>query len=222
MESVKCNIKGSDYVGVFATATDNFVFVGSSIGAKSKEFIAKALGARMVELSLSGSDLIGLFSRANSNGIVLSNLVQDEEVQAVKGMGLGINVAVIDSDLNAIGNNILANDKIAMVNIDYEPKAVKQIGDALGVEVVKVRVGNFKTVGANDIMTNKGFVVSNRIMDADKKRIDEITGFDSTRTTANTGSLYVGLAAIANSKGVVVGESTTGYELARIVDGLEQ
>jgi translation initiation factor 6 len=71
-------------------------------------------------------------------------------------------------------------------------------------------------------MTNKGFVVSNRITDADKERLDGLSGFESTRTTANTGSLYVGLAAVANSKGVVVGESTTGYELQRIVDGLEQ
>jgi len=222
MEAVKCRIKGSDYVGVFATATDKFVFVGGGLAERSKETIAAALGVRLVELSLSGSDLVGLFSRANSNGIVLSNLVQDEEVDAIKSMGLGINVAVIDSDLNAVGNNVLVNDRIAMVNVDYEPKAVKQIGDVLGVEVVKARVGNFKTIGANDIMTNKGFVVSNRITDADKKRLDGMSGFDSIRTTANTGSLYVGLAAVANSKGVVVGESTTGYELERIINGLEQ
>lgn len=222
MEAVKCSIKGSDYVGVFATATDKFVFVGSSLVERSKEFIAEALGVRRVDVSVSGSDLVGLFARANSNGVVLSNLVQDEELQSLKDMDLGINVAVIDSDLNAVGNNVLANDRIAMVNVDYEPKAVQQIRDALGVEVVKVRVGSFKTVGANDIMTNTGFVVSNRINDADKKRLDCMSGFDSTRTTANTGSLYVGISAIANSRGVVVGESTTGYELARIVDGLEQ
>ena len=39
-------------------------------------------------------------------------------------------------------------------------------------------------------------------------------------TTANTGSLSIGLAVIANSKGVVIGNSTTGFEIVRIVNGL--
>ena len=220
MESVKYSIKGSSYVGVFATATDNLVFVGSGLTDNNKKLLTEILGCRVVEMSVSGSDLVGLFARANSNGIVVSSLMMDDEVEVLKSAGLGINIGVIDSDLNAIGSNVLCNDKIAVVNSDYRPEAMKQIGDTLGVEVIKARIGGFRTVGANNILTNKGLVVSNRCTDQEKEKIENWCGFRSEKTTANTGSLYIGLSVAANSKAVVAGDDTTGYELQRIVDGL--
>jgi translation initiation factor 6 (eIF-6) len=41
-------------------------------------------------------------------------------------------------------------------------------------------------------------------------------------STANTGSPAIGLSAVANSKGIIVGESTTGYELNRMLESLEK
>ena len=221
MESVKYNIKGSDYVGVFATATDSLVFAGNSLSENNKKFLSEVLGVRCVGMSVSGSDLVGIFARANSNGIIVSSLMMDDEVEALKGMGLGINVGVIDSDLNALGSNILANDKVAIVNSDYNPRTMQQIGDTLGVEVIGAKIGGFRTVGANNILTNRGLVVSNRSTDQEKEKIENMSGFRSERTTANTGSLYIGLSVIANSKAVVAGEDTTGYELQRIMEGLD-
>ena len=220
MESVKYNIKGSGYVGVFATASDSLVFAGAGLTDNNKKFMSEILGARVVEMSVSGSDLVGLFARANSNGIVVSSLMMDEEVEVLRRAGLGINIGVVDSDLNAIGSNVLANDKIAIVNSDYAPGAIKQIGDTLGVEVIGAKIGGFRTVGANNILTNKGLVVSNRCTDQEKEKVENWCGFRSEKTTANTGSLYVGLSVVANSKAVVTGEDTTGYELQRIMDGL--
>ena len=222
MEAVKYRIAGSDYVGVFATATDDFLFFGGGITQNGKKFLSEALGVKGIDLFVSNSSLVGLFARANSNGIVLSNLILDEEVKALKEMNLGINITVVDSGLNAIGSNVLANDKIAIVNEDYDQKAIRQIGDALGVEVIGARVDGFKTVGANNILTNRGLVVNNRATEAEKERLEKLSSFKSVRTTANTGSLYIGISAIANSRTVVAGEDTTGYELTRIIDGLEQ
>ena len=41
MEAAKYKIMGSDYIGVFATATDDFVFVGTGLTKNSKDMIAK-------------------------------------------------------------------------------------------------------------------------------------------------------------------------------------
>jgi translation initiation factor 6 len=90
----------------------------------------------------------------------------------------------------------------------------------LGVETIPMDIGGFKTVGANNILTNKGFVINNRATDREKDEIDRLIGFKSERTTANTGSLSIGLSAVGNSTGVVAGENTTGYELNRIVNAL--
>jgi len=221
MEAAKYKIMGSDYVGVFATATDEFVFVGTGLTKNSKDMLTSVLGVRCIEFNVSGSDLIGLFSRANSNGIVLSNITLENELESLKKMDLGINVGIIESDLNAIGSNILTNDKIAIVNPDYDAKEVEGIRDILDVEVIKAKMDGFKTVGANNILTNQGLVINNRGTAQEQKEWDDMTGFTSVRTTANTGGLSIGLSVITNSNAVIAGDNTTGFELARIMEALE-
>ncbi len=221
MEAAKYKIFGSDYVGVFATATDDFLFAGAGLTGNVKSMVANTLGVRCIDLKISGTDLVGLFVRANSNGLLVSVMAEDYEVDALKKMGLEIKIGVLESNLNALGNNILANDKIAIINPDYDEKERREIEDVLDVEVVRASVDGFKTIGANNILTNTGLVLNNKSTAQEKKEWDEMTGFESVMTTANTGAYSVGLAAIANSKAVVVGEDTTGYELARIVEALE-
>ncbi len=221
MGTAKYNIRGSDYVGVFAAVTDRYLFIGRGTPEKPRGIIAENLAIEPIEFTVSGTELIGLFARANKNGILISALIEDYELEHLNAQKLGINIGVLKSGLNAIGNNILANDKIALVNPEYSHAEMQQIKDVLGVEVIKAEIGGFKTIGANNILTNKGMVINNRAADVEKDHIDKLTGFNSVRTTANTGSLSVGLSAVANSNGLVAGDTTTGYELARIMDALD-
>lgn len=222
MDAAKCRVRGSDYTGVFCTASDRLVFAPFDMTSKERSILSATLHAEILEISLGESNLVGLFARANSNGIILSNLASEREVSEIKEKAKGFNVEVLHSDINAIGSNILANDKIAIVNEEYDHRATKQISDVLGVEVIKSIIGGFRTVGANNILTNRGLVINNRATDLEQREWETMTGFKSIRTTANTGSLAVGLASVTNSSGVVAGEETTGFELNRIVQGLEQ
>ncbi|MGI0100204.1 MAG: translation initiation factor IF-6 [Candidatus Micrarchaeaceae archaeon] len=219
MEAAKYRILGSDYIGVFATATDDLLLAGTNVTKNGKDMISKVLGVECIDLTVSGSDLIGLYCRANSNGIIVSNLAIDYEVEGLKKI-VDINVSVLDSDLNAIGSNILANDRIAIINPDYSQRDESLIADILGVEVVRRGVDGFKTVGANNILTNRGLVMNNNATAQEKSEWDKMCDFDSIMSTANTGSLSIGLSIIANSKATVAGNSTTGYELARIMEAL--
>ncbi len=220
MRAAKYVIRGSDCIGAFAAATEKYAFAGPGITKGDRATLANTLKAEVVELSISNSNLVGIFARANSRGMLISNLVTERELSYLKGLDLNIEVCVLDDPLNAVGNNIIANDRIAVVNPDYGKLSVKAIGDALGVEVVRGSTGGFKTVGANNIMTNRGVVVNNYCTDKEKAKVDRETGFSSVRATANTGSLGVGIAVVANSHGVVAGSNTTGFELARILEGL--
>ncbi len=218
--AAKYAIRGSDCVGAFASATERCVFIGSSLPENCGKVISEALKTDCISISVANSEIIGIFMRANSRGVLLSNLATDYEVECIRKLGMGLEVRVLDSPFNAIGNNIIANDKVAIVNPQYDSAAIAAIADTLDVEVVRMSIGSFKTVGANDILTNRGLVVNNRCSDEEKMRIDEVTGFDSVRTTANTGSFGVGIGAVANSKGIVAGDDTTGFELARMIEGL--
>jgi translation initiation factor 6 len=221
MTTRKINLNGSGYVGAFATATDRHLFIHKYTNQSDSRAVADSLDVEMVQVVIASSEITGVLCRANKTGILVSNLVEDSELQYLRSLKLGMNVEVLGSMLNAIGNNVLVNDKIALVNPEYSARDVKQIGDVLGVEVIKLSIGGFNTVGANNILTNKGFVINNRASDEEKENLDKLLGFDSVRTTAGTGSLNVGLTAVANSRGLVVGEDTTGFELARLMEGLD-
>ncbi len=220
MGSAKHNILGSDYVGAFCITTDSYTIIPNGVGKSIKEIVEDTLKTEVFSAKLANSDLLGIFGRANSNGIVLSNTVYEEEMRAL-GNPNGANIAAIESDLNAVGNNIMANDKVAFINPEYSPKAAKEIGDVLGVEVFPMKIGYFKTLGATNILTNKGMAINNTVSDEQKEKIEEMLGIKTVRTTANTGSLSIGIAALANSYGILVGNSTTGFELARLIQTLE-
>jgi translation initiation factor 6 len=216
----KFNIKGTSYVGAFAMATDRHIFTGNGTSPGAVGTMANALGAKPIVFSIFDTDMIGILARANSNGILLSRVVGDRELSELKSQNPDCKIGILQSNLNAIGNNILANDKIAIINPDYDRTAEKEIADILSVEVFREQIGGFKTTGATNILTNKGMVINNKTTDEQKEKIDKLTGFDSIRSTANTGALSIGLGAVANSNGAVAGEDTTGYELARITEAL--
>ena len=220
MNAAKYAINGSDCVGAFALATDKYVFVGRSATEGSKKFLSTMLGVEAIDMSIGGMDFIGVLARANSNGMLVSNLATDREIDAIRSMKLGINIEVLSSTLNAVGNNMILNDKVAIVNPEYSRKDMAIIEDVFGVEVIGSSIGSFKTVGANDVLTNKGLVINNHASDEEKEKLDKEIGFDSVRSTANMGSLGVGIAVVANSNGALIGDTTTGYEFSRIVDGL--
>ncbi len=221
MGIAKLTVEGSDYIGALASVTEDYVFVGTGMPSKMKVLMAENLKAEPVTMSVSGTNLVGLFVKANSNGLLISNMVEEYELGHLKDQHPDIDIAVLDSNLNALGNNIIANDKIAIINPEYSQEAARQIEEVLDVEVVRDTIGGFKTIGANNILTNKGLAVNNRATDMEKERLDKLLGVDSVRTTANTGALSIGLSTAANSSGVVVGRSTTGFELNRILDALD-
>ncbi len=223
MDAVKLLINGSEYVGAFGCANDKYAFTGF-LPLKLKQIISEVLEVKIIDFSVNSSNLIGLFAIANSNGVAVSNLISKNELAILKNKmeeeKSDINIEVLDSDLNSVGNNILLNDKFALIHEEYDKKAVKQIKDLFNVEIIKTEIADFKTIGATNILTNKGFVINNRVNDNEKEKIDEILNFNSIQTTANNGSLFIGLSTIANSSGLVIGDNTTGFELTRILNSL--
>ncbi|MDE1856296.1 MAG: translation initiation factor IF-6 [Candidatus Micrarchaeota archaeon] len=220
MGVARLTIDGNSYVGAFGIATEKFALLGGAISAKKHETIEKDLGVAVISATIDNSHLVGIYTAANSKGVLLPFTSYHTEVEHIKKKLKEFDVTVLKSDMNALRNNILANDKIAVINPEYTRKEEVEIGDALDVEIVKREIGGFKTVGANNILTNTGLVLNNRVDDQEKEELESIFGMKSEQTTANLGSLNIGLCVMANSRGVVVGEQTTGFELARITNGL--
>ncbi len=213
------SIHGDDFIGAYCIASDTFSILGGELRKKDHDIFLSTLGVVPRHFTLGGSNLIGLFGKANSSGLLLSNGSYTSEVKRIKEAHKDVNVQVLDSDLNALGNNILLNDKLAIINPDYKEDEVSIIKDIFDVEVVRMSIAGFKTVGSHNILTNKGLVANNNI---DDEELDKLKSFSKniSQSTANTGSLSIGLCVIANSKGIIFGKTTSGYEMASIQNGL--
>ncbi|MDE1851760.1 MAG: translation initiation factor IF-6 [Candidatus Micrarchaeota archaeon] len=220
MGIVKGSILGNSYVGAFATSSDRLTILTPAATKNEEELIREALQTDVVRTTVNGSGLVGIYTVANSRAVLVPEMMERHEIEAIRKAAHGIEVHVLRTGLNALKNNILANDRIAVINPEYSGREEKEIADFLGVETMRLPIGGFQTVGASNIMTNKGMVLNNKASDEESDMLKKAFGSVSY-STANLGASAIGLCAVANSNGVVVGEETTGFELARIAEGLD-
>ena len=219
MGIAKMSLYGNDFIGAFSVTNDYLTLVGGSPGGSGETIIRENLKTRIVETLINGSDLLGIYSIMNSKSLVLPQMIYKSELDRLKQEIPEMEITVFETDLNAIRNNVLVNDKIAIINPRFSQQEAKKIGEMLNVEVIKMGIGGFETVGANNILTNKGLVMNNRVTEEEETLLKDI--FDSvSQSTANLGSVSIGLCTIANSNGVVAGNTTTGYELSNMAEGL--
>ncbi len=211
----KIDIDSSDFVGLFARVSDDVAIFSSSFDTKTADNISLFLKVKAVRADLNGINLAGSLVTMNSNGIIMpreSRIEPDE-------LG-GRNVLYLKDKVNAMGNDILTNDRGAIIHKNFGKSSMKEIQDALDVEVIKGEIGGVKTVGSVSVLTPKGMLVTPTADEDEMKRLSLFFKVPIKQATANFGSIYVGSAMMANSSGVIVGTTTTPIELGRIDEAL--
>lgn len=205
-------------IGVIGRANDSLVLLPPDCPDKFAELAARILEAEVLKTSISGTSLIGSMVAMNNNGLLLPKNAYRAEKAALKSYG--VNVVSVEDKYTALGNLVLLNDYGAIVSRILSNNTVKALEDALGCEVEKGELSGFKTIGSIGLATNKGALVHPLVTEEKLKWMEEILKVDVDVGTVNRGVGYVRTGVIANSKGVLVGEDTTGPEVARIEDSL--
>jgi translation initiation factor 6 len=123
----------------------------------------------------------------------------------------------LDTKFTALGNLVLCNDKGCVISPALSDLK-EDIGSFLGVDVEEGIIGDFKNVGSVAVATNKGCLVHPDASEEKMEWLSEILKVPVDHSTANKGVGYIGGCMVANSKGVVVGDFSTGPELGRIDD----
>ncbi len=213
----KLNISGSPVLGVFAACTEGFVFAPHEASNETLKELEESLGVIAVRSSVGGSSIIGSLLRGNSSGVMVAGFILDKELRQIRKH---TKAARLTEELNAAGNLILANDSAALVHPDLSDKSIRIIKKTLGVEVKRGTIAGLKTVGMAGIATNRGVLVHPKSTSTEIGAIEELFALPVDIGTVNFGSPLVGSGLLANSKGYVVGEETTGPELSRIEDTL--
>ena len=214
----KISIFGSPFIGVYIASNSDLCVCPPGIPEDTERIIKDTLNVDVFKTTINGSPLIGTLLVMNSKGVIVTNFADDKDVKFLFDR---MNVLFIEDKINAVGNDILANDKSAMIHVDFNSSVIKLIEDALDVEVVKGTIGGIKTVGSAAVVTNKGMLVHPETGEEEIEYLKGLFGVPVYITTANYGSLYLGGSIVANSHGAVVGEKTSTVEIDRIENGLD-
>ena len=207
---------GTAEVGLFAVPTEEICLVPPQLKPRQKRLIEDVLGVKVIPTTLAGSILLAPMAVGNSNGILFSNMVLEEEIEAVRKLVGDLNIGVVEGKYTAIGNLVLANDRAALASSILPKQALKKIEDVLGVEVVTGRIAGRSYVGSLATITNIGGLVFAEVSEEEEKKLSEIFKVDVIPGTVNNGIRFVRSGVIANSKGAIVGSMTTGPELMTI------
>ena len=205
-------------VGIYCRANDSIVFLQKSLTKKTKNKISSALDAEIVELSIVDSTIIGSLLALNSRGAVVTNFADEETASKIRDQGL--DVFVFDDVINAAGNDILVNDNGALIHPDIKDYSMKKIGETLGVPVQRGTIASLKTVGMAAVVTNKGCLCHPKINDDEKKLLEDLFDVETMIGTVNHGFPMIGSGLVANTKGAIIGNLTTGIEMGRIEEAL--
>jgi len=208
---------GNPYIGVYCVASNEHAFVPRDIEDSLFESIEESLSVKALKFSVSSATIIGSLTAMNSNGVVLSNFASDDEIDLIPKE---LEVAKMQENYNASGNNILVTDKAALVNPGVLGETLKTLRDVFDVEVVRGTIAGVATVGSVAIATGKGVVCHPRATEGNIADLKDLFKVPVTLATLNYGTPWLGACAIANDKGAVIGEKSTPIEVGKIEDGL--
>ena len=205
-------------VGVYCRANDSVIFLQKQVSKKIKKQIIPALDVKIVELGIADANIIGSLLVINSTGAIVTDFADKKTLETINEQGFS--VFVIKDVINAAGNDILANDKGALIHPDIRDRSLKKIGETLDVSVSKGTIAGLNTVGMAAVVTNKGCLCHPKITETEKRTLEKIFDVEVMIGTVNHGFPMIGSGLVANSKGAIIGNQTTGIEMGRIEEAL--
>jgi translation initiation factor 6 len=219
MNFAKGTIKNSPYMGVFATVTDEVAIVPFSITEKEEKTIEKTLEVEVIKASIGETAMIGILAKGLGKKIAVSSLAENHEIKALEHKGIEA-IKIDAGGFTSTGNLICMNYKAGIASQLLGKKNIEKISKFFKIKFKTRTIAGSELVGAAATVTNKGFICNPNIKPKEFKELQKIFGTHGKPTTANFGDLFVGNSVIANSKGAIAGENTSGIEMLKIDEGL--
>ncbi len=208
---------GSPHIGVYVYANDDVALIPRDAPPKFSGIVREALGVEPYPVSIARSRLIGVLCAGNNRALILPSIAYEEEVNSLKEMLGDVKIVVLEGLKETTpGNLILANDNACLLSSILPKKLEAKIGEALGTPCVRGTIGEFPLVGAVAVATNRGLLLPPTVGEEEAEKLSNIFKVPGDVATVNRGRIFLRSGMVANSKGALVGEETTGHELMRI------
>ena len=212
MDIIKYDVYSGPNIGVFTSVNDKFVFIPNGFAKTKAENLARYLQTEYLMTPVANTRLLGILMVLNNHGILLPKTSSPEEIANLRKC-TDLNVKMLDTKYNALGNLICVNDKGGVISPIIEKEFIKEIEDVLDIEVIQKKVAGFHQVGAVMEANNLGGIIHPEADEEDIKNFSNVLGVNIEPATINGGIPFVSSGMLANSNAVVVGNLTNGPEI---------
>ena len=222
MPILKEAIYGNQEVGTYLALNNDYFFYPQKINPRIVEFIKQVRPDIVtIETFIAGSPVIGSFVAMNSYGMIVPDLITDDELEILqKNTKKEFQITSISLEDNAFGNLVLCNDKGAIISPKLE-EARDIIEKALKVPTRVLRFADSDLAGSCGLANNSGVLVHPLITEEEAAIIEKTLQVEIDVSTVNCGSPYLGGGAIVNDSIAIFGQDSTGPELQRIMEILD-
>jgi len=212
LDIIKYDVYSGPNIGIFTSVNDKFVFIPNGFAKTKAENLARYLQTEYLMTPVANTRLLGILMVLNNHGILLPKTSSPEEIANLRKR-TDLNVKMLDTKHNALGNLICVNDKGGVISPIIEKEFIKEIEDVLDIEVIQKKVAGFHQVGAVMEANNLGGIIHPEADEEDIKNFSNVLGVNLEPATINGGIPFVSSGMLANSNAVVVGNLTNGPEI---------
>jgi translation initiation factor 6 len=218
----KLSIFGNSNIGVYIFANNKFALVPPGLSQTDIRKIRDVLDVEVIEVKIADMIINGVMVAGNDRALLLPRIVKPEELDLLRSViGDSVKIEVVNIRSTALGNLIAASNTGALISPIIDRNVVEDIVALLGVERYRMgRLADIPTVGSMIVVNRYGGIVHPAVDDDELRMLNEVFGVEFIRGTVNFGLYFVRAGIVANDHGVLVGEDTTGPEIAQISQAL--
>ena len=212
MDIIKSDVYRGPNIGIYTKTNDRYVFLPNGFAKSKAENLAKNLKTDYIITAIANTRLLGILMAVNNHGILLPYSSTQNEITNLKKT-TDLNVQILDTKHNALGNLICINDKAAVVSPLIPKTSIKEIEDVMDVEVIQKKVAGFQQVGAVVVASSTGGIIHPETDEDDVKMIGKALGVELEPATINGGIPYLSSGILVNNNAMIVGSLTSGPEI---------
>ena len=215
MDIIKYDVYRQPNIGVYINVNDTIGLVPMGFAETKANKLAEYLNVEIFHTAIANTMLIGTLSVMNNKGILLPSTAYQDEYDYLKNE-TDLEVGVLDTKFNALGNVICANDKGAIVSPALSKEDCKIISDVMDVEVLQKKIAGSHLSGVSVKANNTGGVIHPEAEEKDIEIIADLLSVNIEQTSINGGIPYVTSGILANNHCIIVGSMTSGSEIMNL------
>jgi len=204
------NFYNNPNIGIFFYTTDKFTIIPTITPENIKKELKTELKTELVETNIYNSSAVSIFLAGDEKVLFAPNIINKDERKILEKIK-GIKLVILDTKLNALGNNIIINKNTAFVNPNFEDKTVKMIEEN-GYKVVKGRIGGVDTVGANIVKFGDKALITPDATNDEIKILNKELRLECEKGMINN-SKIVKSGVIVNRNGMLISNYAMGSEM---------